>query len=70
MSEPAVLKKKFDEIFEAQKYTKGIDHIKALRKKENEELSKFKIIEQHAKENNAKADKVRKQCPVEADLIC
>lgn len=61
MSEPAVLKKKFDEIFEAMKYTKGIDHIKTLRKKENEELSKFKIIEQHAKENNAKADKVRKQ---------
>ncbi|EGC41331.1 DNA repair protein RAD50 [Histoplasma capsulatum var. duboisii H88] len=58
MSEPSVLKKKFDEIFEALKYTKAIDNIKALRKKQNEELSKFKIMEQHAKENKDKADRV------------
>src|SRR3989440_775587 len=36
MSEPSVLKKKFDEIFEALKYTKAIDNIKQLRKKQNE----------------------------------
>lgn len=58
MSEPSVLKKKFDDIFEASKYTKAIDNIKALRKKQNELLSNYKIMEQHAKENKDRADKV------------
>ena len=58
MSEPSALKKKFDEIFEALKYTKAIDNIKALRKKQNEELAKYKIIEQHSKEDKNKADRV------------
>lgn len=58
MSEPSVLKKKFDEIFEALKYTKAVDNIKALRKKQNEELAKHKIMEQHAKEDKDKGDRV------------
>ncbi|KAH8697734.1 DNA repair protein Rad50 [Talaromyces proteolyticus] len=53
MSEPSVLKKKFDEIFEAMKYTKAIDNIK--------ELAKFKIMEQHAKEDKDKADRAEKR---------
>ena len=61
MSEPSVLKKKFDEIFEAMKYTKAIDNIKALRKKQNEELGKYKIMEQHAKEDKDKADRAEKR---------
>jgi DNA repair protein RAD50 len=61
MSEPSVLKKKFDEIFEAMKYTKAIDNIKALRKKQNEELGKFKIQEQHAKEDKERADRAEKR---------
>ncbi|KAI5452761.1 DNA repair protein rad50 [Naganishia albida] len=32
LSEPAALKKKFDDIFEASKFTKALDHIKSLRK--------------------------------------
>ena len=58
MSEPLQLKKKFDEIFEALKYTKAVDNIKSLRKGQMEELGKLKIIEQHAKEDKDKADKV------------
>lgn len=58
MSEPSVLKKKFDEIFEALKYTKAIDNIKQLRKKQIEELGKYKIMEQHAKEGKDKAERV------------
>lgn len=58
MSEPAALKKRFDEIFEALKYTKAIDNIKQLRKRQNEELGKFKIMEQHAKDDKVKAEKV------------
>ena len=58
MSEPNALKKRFDEIFEAMKYTKAIDNIKVLRKKQNEELGKYKIIEQHAKDDKDKGEKV------------
>ncbi|KAK2738759.1 DNA repair protein rad50 [Myotisia sp. PD_48] len=61
MSEPSVLKKKFDEIFEALKYTKAIDNIKALRKKQNEELGKYKIMEQHARDDKDKADRAEKR---------
>ncbi|PKY07304.1 DNA repair protein RAD50, ABC-type ATPase/SMC superfamily [Aspergillus campestris IBT 28561] len=61
MSEPSALKKRFDEIFEAMKYTKAIDNIKVLRKKQNEELAKFKIMEQHSKEDKEKADRAEKR---------
>ncbi|KAK4990595.1 DNA repair protein rad50 [Elasticomyces elasticus] len=61
MSEPSVLKKRFDEIFEALKYTKAIDNIKILRKKQNEELAKFKIIEQHAREDKDKGERAEKR---------
>ncbi|KAK2768540.1 DNA repair protein rad50 [Arachnomyces sp. PD_36] len=61
MSEPSVLKKKFDEIFEALKYTKAIDNIKALRKKQNEELAKYKLTEQHCRDDKDKADRAEKR---------
>ncbi|KAL9116130.1 MAG: hypothetical protein Q9227_000499 [Pyrenula ochraceoflavens] len=61
LSEPAALKKKFDEIFEALKYTKAIDNIKQLRKKQLEELGNYKIMEQQAKENKEKATKNEKR---------
>ncbi|CAN8101160.1 unnamed protein product [Discula destructiva] len=38
MSEPSALKKKFDEIFEAQRYTKLIEQLKIIRKKRGEML--------------------------------
>ncbi|KAJ7134632.1 P-loop containing nucleoside triphosphate hydrolase protein [Mycena epipterygia] len=38
LAEPAALKKKFDDIFEATKYTKALDSIKALRKDRVAEL--------------------------------
>jgi DNA repair protein RAD50 len=61
MSEPSVLKKKFDEIFEAQKYTKAIENIKQLRKKQNEDLGKLKIMEGQAKSTKAMAEKTEKR---------
>lgn len=72
MSEPGVLKKKFDEIFEALKYTKAIENIKQLRKKQNEELGKFKLLEQHSKDDKDKADRVRNRNsggPFKADIL-
>ncbi|KAK6820550.1 hypothetical protein PG987_014950 [Apiospora arundinis] len=56
MSEPAALKKRFDEIFEAQKYIKAIDNLKVIRKKHGEQLAKFKDLERNEKENKERAD--------------
>lgn len=61
MSEPSALKKKFDEIFEALKYTKAIDNIKTLRKAQNDALKVFKTTEQFTKEIKDKGDRAEKQ---------
>ncbi|CAK7215333.1 DNA repair protein rad50 [Sporothrix bragantina] len=60
MSEPAALKKKFDEIFEAMKYTKAIDNLKVVRKKQGEELSKLKLLEATNKEAKEKGQRAEK----------
>lgn len=61
MSAPADLKKKFDEIFEAQKYAKVIDNLKILRKNKGDELRILKVQEAQDKENKERADKVDKE---------
>ena len=61
MSEPAPLKKKFDEIFEALKYTKAIDNIKLLRKGKGEDLKRLKDTEQFSKVIKNKGDKAEKE---------
>ena len=60
MSEPALLKKKFDEIFEAEKYTKAIENIKTIRTTQGNRLTNLKEADQRAKENKARADKAEK----------
>jgi DNA repair protein RAD50 len=55
MSAPLVLKKKFDEIFEAMKYTQAVENIKVIKKTQVAELEKHKLIMQHAQENKNKA---------------
>jgi DNA repair protein RAD50 len=61
MSAPTVLKKKFDEIFEAQKYTKAIENIKVIRKKKMDELVMMKAEEKHADERKKLATKAEKK---------
>ncbi|KAG9235443.1 putative DNA repair protein RAD50 [Amylocarpus encephaloides] len=61
MSEPLVLKKKFDEIFEALKYTKAIDNLKSLRKGRGDELKTLRIHEGNFKINKDKAEKCEKK---------
>lgn len=61
MSEPAALKKRFDEIFEALKYTRAIENIKLLQKRQREELGKLKIIEEHAKQDKDKGERAEKR---------
>ena len=61
MSEPLVLKKRFDEIFEAQKYTKAIDSLKKLKKKLAEALKQFEIHESYSKDIKDKGEKAEKK---------
>lgn len=59
LSEPSVLKKKFDDIFSATKFTKALDNIKSLRK-ENAQIIKFNQQElENKKVNKEKALRVR-----------
>ncbi|KAJ3081194.1 DNA repair protein rad50, partial [Quaeritorhiza haematococci] len=57
LSEPSVLKKKFDEIFAATRYTKALDTIKALRKDQLQQLKMEQNEEKHLKQNKEKAEK-------------
>lgn len=59
MSDSSTLKKKFDEIFEALKYTKAIQNIKDVRKHYMDELKQLQIREQNSKVMKDRADKVR-----------
>ncbi|SMQ45235.1 unnamed protein product [Zymoseptoria tritici ST99CH_3D7] len=61
MSSPKDLKEKFDQIFEALKYTKAIDNIKILQKNKKIELVQLKANEEIAKANNDKAIKLQKK---------
>ncbi|KAJ4357220.1 DNA repair protein rad50 [Didymosphaeria variabile] len=61
MSEPAALKKKFDSIFEADKYTKAIDNIKVIRKNQVNDLAVARANEKNAQENQARAKESQKR---------
>ncbi|VBB88104.1 Subunit of MRX complex with Mre11p and Xrs2p, putative [Yarrowia lipolytica] len=57
LSEPAVLKKRFDEIFEALKFTKALDSIKSLRKEKNVEIKLQTQTTEYLKADKDRADK-------------
>nr|XP_031864453.1 uncharacterized protein CI109_000367 [Kwoniella shandongensis]KAA5531525.1 hypothetical protein CI109_000367 [Kwoniella shandongensis] len=61
LSEPAALKKKFDDIFEATKYTKALDNIKLLRKERTQELKVDKERLKFLKSDKDKAERMRKE---------
>ena len=61
MSDSSNLKKKFDEIFEAQKYTKAIKNIRDIGKEKKQELNEFKIHEQNAKIDKDRARKAEQR---------
>lgn len=69
LSEPSVLKKKFDEIFEAGRYTKAVDSLKVLRKKHGEALRILKEKSISAKSNKVKAENIEKKSrDLQADI--
>ncbi|THU87035.1 hypothetical protein K435DRAFT_867671 [Dendrothele bispora CBS 962.96] len=59
LAEPSALKKKFDDIFEATRYTKALDNIKALRKDRVAELKAEKAQLEGLAREKAHADKLR-----------
>ncbi|KAH7885017.1 ALG6, ALG8 glycosyltransferase family-domain-containing protein [Phlebopus sp. FC_14] len=59
LAEPAALKKKFDDIFEATRYTKALDSIKALRKDRVADLKAEKERLESLSKEKAHADKLR-----------
>ncbi|KAI5785944.1 hypothetical protein EDC01DRAFT_618217, partial [Geopyxis carbonaria] len=61
MSEPSVLKKRFDEIFEALKYTKAIDNIKVLRKRQSEELGKLRILLEQYRTDKDRGERAKRR---------
>lgn len=69
MSDSNTLKKKFDEIFEAQKYTKAIKNIKDIGKEKKQQLNEFKIHEQNAKVDKDRAKKAEKRSTALRDDI-
>ncbi len=60
MSEPSKLKEKFDEIFEAQKYTKAIEAINKMGKTHHTKLGQLAIHEQNYKSLKDKAERVQR----------
>ncbi|KZO97008.1 hypothetical protein CALVIDRAFT_480520, partial [Calocera viscosa TUFC12733] len=61
LAEPAALKKKFDDIFEATKYTKALDSIKSLRKERVSDLKAEKEKLESLKLEKNRAGKLRSQ---------
>ncbi|ELR07402.1 hypothetical protein GMDG_02537 [Pseudogymnoascus destructans 20631-21] len=61
MSEPSVLKRKFDEIFEALKYTKAIENIKTVRKNQGIALAKHKMFEDQYKTEKDRGERAEKK---------
>lgn len=70
LAEASVLKKKFDDIFEATRYTKALDNIKVLRKERVAELKADKERLQSLGLEKAHADRVRYRlnCSLSLDL--
>jgi DNA repair protein RAD50 len=60
LSEPSILKKKFDDIFSSTKYTKALTNIKDLRKYRTENLRVDNQKLQSAASDKEKAAKIRK----------
>ncbi len=59
LSEPASLKKKFDDIFEATRYTKALDNIKSLRKDRTIQLKVDKAALEGLKVDKDRADTIK-----------
>ncbi|CCH42168.1 DNA repair protein [Wickerhamomyces ciferrii] len=64
LAEPSVLKKRFDEIFEALKFTKALDNIKVIRKDMAVEIKLLDQSVKHLKTDKERADRVKEKISV------
>jgi len=62
LAESSVLKKKFDDIFEAGKYTKAVVELVKIRKKHKDDLGRQEEVANSAKKDRDRARKVKKRC--------
>ncbi|TVY56977.1 DNA repair protein RAD50 [Lachnellula cervina] len=69
MSDPLSLKKKFDLIFDASKYTKVIDNLKVVRKKYMEEVKLLEQTERTEKINKEKGERLVKKTKVLQEVV-
>ncbi|KAG4035088.1 hypothetical protein MFRU_002g04350 [Monilinia fructicola] len=69
MSEPSTLKKKFDDIFEATRYTKAVDSLKLLKKDYAAQIKSMMAEESIAKDNKDKGEKTKSRCEELSDQI-
>lgn len=69
LSEPAALKKRFDEIFEALKFTKALDSIKVIRKDLTVELKLLEQSVSHLKSDKERADRTREKLEKTKKLV-
>lgn len=69
LSEPAVLKKKFDDIFAATKYTKALECLKTLRKSQTAQIQLDAQQRDFLKSNKDKAVRVKTQAEIIEDRI-
>lgn len=61
LSEAGVLKKRFDEIFEALKFTKALDSLKSIRKDMTANIRLIEQSVQHSRIDRARAQKIRER---------
>lgn len=59
LAEPSVVKKRFDEIFEATKFTKALDNIKLLRKEYGTEIKLMEKDTMYLKQEKERAEKAQ-----------
>ena len=59
LGEPKKVKEKFDEIFEALKYTRAIENIKVVQKNKRNDLGIFRKDEEYCKEIKDKGEKMK-----------
>ena len=59
LGEAATLKKKFDEIFSATKYTKALEHINKLKKEQNVKIKEFRLVKEKLRVQKDHAVKLR-----------
>lgn len=69
LSEPSVLKKKFDEIFEALKFTKVLDNIKTLRKDYATDIKLQNADTEHLQANKERAERMEQKAQQLLDEI-